>query len=94
MTKIPILFELMAKKSLTLKKLSDDTNISIGNIGDWKSGKSSPSIKALKKLSEYFKVSVECLIECENIYLSSDEFIKAFQNLDKEQKKDFLSKIK
>lgn len=62
MSKIPKLFELMNKKGVTAKKLSVDTGISTGNISDWKSGRSKPSVEKLKVLAEYFHVSTDYLL--------------------------------
>lgn len=62
MTKIPQLFILMKNKNLTSKSLSQATNISEGNISDWKSGRSMPSTDKLIILSEYFDCSVDYLL--------------------------------
>lgn len=62
MSKIPKLFELMEQRGITAKKLSTDTNISTGNISDWKSGRSKPSSDKLKLLADYFDVSTDYLL--------------------------------
>lgn len=63
MTKIPKLFLLMQKENLTSKALSQATNISEGNISDWKSGRSMPSTDKLIVLAEFFHCSVDYLLD-------------------------------
>ena len=62
MTKIPRLFELIKEHGISSKKLSDDTNISTGNISDWKTGRSQPSLDKICILADYFNVSVDYLL--------------------------------
>lgn len=56
------IFSLMAEKNITATELSEKTGISTGNISDWKSGRSSPKIDALIKISEVLDVSVDYLL--------------------------------
>lgn len=63
MTKIPNLFNLMKEKNITIQKLSNETGISQGNISDWKSGKSCPTVPALLKLSKYLHISIDYLLD-------------------------------
>ncbi|MFR7606008.1 MAG: helix-turn-helix domain-containing protein [Oscillospiraceae bacterium] len=63
MTKIPRLFELMKEHGISSKKLSDDTKISTGNISDWKSGRSQPSLDKIRILADYFNVSIDYLLD-------------------------------
>lgn len=62
MSKIPNLFELMDKNNVKQLQLSKVIGVSQGNISDWKSGRSTPSIEALVKIAEYFNVSVDYLL--------------------------------
>lgn len=62
-TKIPILFEVLEQKGRgAAKKLSLSTGISSGNISDWKSGKSAPTLDNLKAIADYFDCSVDYLL--------------------------------
>lgn len=61
-TKIPVLFELMSQRKIKQKQLSDSIGVSEGNISDWKSGRSSPSIEVLPKIANFFDCSVDYLI--------------------------------
>lgn len=56
------LFEILEKKGVSAKKLSDDTGISTGNISDWKSRRCQPSINALIGIADYLNVSVDYLV--------------------------------
>jgi transcriptional regulator with XRE-family HTH domain len=96
MCKIPKLFEIMDVKKISAKQLSIDTGISTGNISDWKSGRSRPSIDTLAILAAYFNVSTDYLLgneQKEKPAAESDEldpldieFLKRFKQLDDEGK--------
>lgn len=90
MTKIPNLFKIMKEKGITAKKLSNATGISCGNISDWKSGRSQPSIEALKTISAFLNVSIDLLLENGNFSLSKEEqeLIIKYRHLNNEQKKE------
>lgn len=60
--KISNLFKILAEREISAKKLSDDTGISTGNISDWKSGRSQPSINALITIANYLNVSIDYLV--------------------------------
>lgn len=61
-TKIPRLFEILNERDITQRKLAESIGASTGNISDWKSGKSSPSIDALPKIAEFLNCSVDYLL--------------------------------
>ena len=54
------------KKKLTQTQLAEVIGVSRITINKWETGKSTPSVEMLLKLSEYFKVSVDYLIEVED----------------------------
>ena len=60
--KISNLFKILAEREISAKKLSDDTGISTGNISDWKSVRSQPSINALITIANYLNVSIDYLV--------------------------------
>lgn len=62
MTKIPVLFKIMKEKGVTQKQLATNIGTSQGNIADWKSGKSAPSIDKLPLIADYFDTSVDYLL--------------------------------
>lgn len=51
--------ELMAKNHVTAYKVAKATGISNSAFTTWKSGRSKPNVEALKKLANYFGVSVD-----------------------------------
>jgi len=55
--------ELLNKKGVTTYRVAKDTGISISMFSDWKSGKSNPKTDKLKKLAEYFGVTIEYFLD-------------------------------
>lgn len=51
------------KKGVTDYKVSEETGITKSTFSDWKSGRSSPKIDKLKKLADYFGVSIEYFLK-------------------------------
>ncbi|WP_334077010.1 helix-turn-helix transcriptional regulator [Paenibacillus sanfengchensis] len=47
---------------MTKKQFCQDLNISTGNLGDWKRGKSTPSTNKLIEIAAYFNVSLDWLL--------------------------------
>lgn len=62
MTKIPNLFVIMTKKGISQKQLAKNIGASTGNVADWKSGRSAPSIDKLPLIADYLEVSVDYLL--------------------------------
>ena len=56
------IFELLKEKNLTATNLADNIGVSSGNIGDWKRGRSKPSITVLPKIADYLGVSTDYLL--------------------------------
>lgn len=54
---------LLKKKNKTVYQVSKETGISQTAFSNWKSGRSTPSIESLKKLSAYFEVAIEDLLD-------------------------------
>lgn len=61
-TKVPVLFDILAKQGISNAKLSKMTGISAGNISDWKSGRSAPKPDALEKIAKALNCSVDNLL--------------------------------
>ena len=55
--------ELRDERGLTDYKVSLDTGISKSTFTDWKNGRSKPKIEKLRKIAEYFNVSITEFIE-------------------------------
>lgn len=56
------MFCLIAERGFTAKKIADATGISTGNISDWKSGRSSPSVLKLEQIADFLDCSIDYLI--------------------------------
>lgn len=55
--------ELRDNKGVTDYAVAKETGISKSTFTDWKTGRSKPKIDKLKKIADYFGVSVESLLE-------------------------------
>lgn len=53
---------LIKQKGLTKKSFCEQLNISTGNMGDWKRGKSTPGTHKLIEIGAFFHVSLDWLI--------------------------------
>ena len=62
MANLSNLFSLMSERGLTAKKIADATGISTGNISDWKSGRSSPSVLKLEQIADFLDCSIDYLV--------------------------------
>lgn len=75
MCKITKLFEIMEQRGIKAKELSEAIGASTGNISDWKSGRSSPSIEVLPKIAEFFNVSTDYLLKLDDVQNRKTESI-------------------
>jgi len=101
MNKIPVLFELMKRNNVKQQQLSEAVGVSQGNVSDWKSGRSSPSIEVLPKIAEFFNVSTDYLLGLDdvpnrNIQLSEDKrrLLKMYDLLTDMEKGEILGELK
>lgn len=60
-----IIIGLMNQHGLTARQLEVSANLSNASIQAWRNGKARPSVDALIKLSDYFGVSVDFLLDHE-----------------------------
>lgn len=54
--------QLLQKYGLTAYKVSKETGITQSTLSDWKRGRSTPKTENMKKIADYFGVSVEYLM--------------------------------
>lgn len=73
MTKIPNLFVIMTKNGISQKQLAENIGASTGNVADWKSGRSAPSIDKLPLIADYLDVSLDYLLGRAETSKSADE---------------------
>ena len=57
-----IFAKLMEDHNVTSYRVAKDTGVSQTTLSDWKRGRSVPKLEKLKKLADYFGVSVEYLM--------------------------------
>lgn len=53
--------QLLQKYGVTSYKVSKDTGVTQTSLSNWKSGRSTPNIKTLQKIADYFGVTIEYL---------------------------------
>ena len=78
MTVTERIFELIEENNLTAKEFAFICDLSQGNVTDWKTGRSKPSIEALKKISSAFNVNIDWLL--------GEDSIKEKENMDNDVK--------
>ena len=54
--------ELLKQNGVTAYRVSKETGIPASTFTDWKTGKSKPKVDKLKRVADYFGVSIEYLI--------------------------------
>lgn len=54
--------QLIKEKGVTAYRVAKETGIAPTVFSDWKNGKSNPKVDKLKKLSEYFGVSIDYFV--------------------------------
>lgn len=83
-----IFLELCNKSNKSPSRIAIENNISKASVNRWKNG-STPSDAVLLKLSKYFNVSVDFLLNKEDIKKEStpeDRFMHNYNSLDEEDK--------
>lgn len=53
---------LLKEHGVTAYQVAKATGISTGSLSDWKNGRSSPKAEKLRKIADYFNVSVDYLL--------------------------------
>lgn len=67
--------QLLQKNGVTAYKVSKETGVTQSTLSDWKRGRSTPKTENMKKIADYFNVSVEYLMtgnEAEKYYLDEE----------------------
>lgn len=99
---------LCEKKGVTAYRIGKETGIATSTFTDWKKGRSTPKQDKLKKIADYFGVTVEYLMTGEestlsdenallDVHISEDfelkEAIKKYYSLDDRKKKHVIELI-
>lgn len=82
--------ELRNKVGLTQKELANKMNVSGQTILNWESDIYEPNISQLKMLADIFNVSVDYLIEHDNIPTKIDELRLELEKISKEEMLNFI----
>lgn len=91
---------LCAINNVTPYKVGKATGIATSTLSDWKSGKSRPKQDKLKKIADYFNVSVDYLMTGEEktdvpmFDAEQIELITLYAKLKKEQKETVLNLLR
>ena len=56
------ILKLMEQRGVTASRLSAEAGLPSSAITEWKKGKAKPSLDALRKISDYFNVSIDYLV--------------------------------
>lgn len=91
--------QLRKKAKLTQKEFALGFNVAQGTVGMWETGKREPDFTTINKLSNYFNVTADYLLDNEKPVAFSDdsrnsEFINLFSSLDEEKQSFVLSQMK
>lgn len=57
---------LLQERDITAYKVSKETGVTQTALSNWKRGKSTPSVKNLQKIADFFNVSIDYLMTGEN----------------------------
>lgn len=90
--------ELAAQRKISIAQLERNLDISNGSISKWKN--SHPNSEPLRKIADYFNVSVDYLLERQKTNDSADEIASYFRTvtssveMDDEEEKEFEDDFK
>ncbi len=73
------IFRIIKENKLTAKEFAKSCSLAQGNITDWKTGRSKPSINALRKISKKYKVQIEWLIGDSKYRTKEEEFKEMYE---------------
>lgn len=71
---------LRAKKGISQNQLASKLNLTRNQINSYENGNSQPSIEVLQKLSLYFEINIDTLINVNIDKITFKESIENFQN--------------
>lgn len=72
-----IFSKLLQKRNVTPYKVSKETGVSQSTLSDWKRGISTPKTENMKKIADYFGVTVEYLLNGEKNEESQGYYLNA-----------------
>lgn len=89
------IIRLLEIKGVSQQKMTKDLDLARNTLYNWKRHNNVPNGVTLLKLSEYFSVSVDCLLENEKFCLTNDEqkLLSYFRDLNQAQQEKLLKDI-
>ena len=92
MNTVDRIFELMNHSCINAAQLTREASLTNGLVTQWKQGKQKPSIDAMVKIADYFKVSVDYLLTGQeplppDVTAEEMELLKKLRNLPPEKRK-------
>lgn len=68
------IFRLIKDNKITAKEFAEGAGLAGGSITDWKTGRSKPSIQALRKIAKTYKIQLEWLTGDSKYKTKTEEF--------------------
>ena len=89
---------LISEKNISKGQFYKEIGISAGNFGDWRRGRSKPSINTLNRLSSYFDCSIDYLLGIENnnintLDIQENKLLDVFRTLNGEYKTKAINQV-
>lgn len=82
------ILDLMNARGIKKTAFASAIGVSYGNVGDWQSGRSSPSVEKLERIADYFDVTIDYLVGRDDRYPAPSEdaceLIRIYDTLDRE----------
>ena len=88
MSTIDRILELVDESGLTAKEYAINAGLGAGNITDWKTGRSKPSVESLQKIAKYANVQLEWLTGDSEYKTLHDVYHSIFNNAYKKEISD------
>lgn len=74
------IFKLIKENKINVKEFAKSCSLGPGNITDWKTGRSNPSLTALRKISKRYNVQLEWLTGDCKFRTKQEEFEEKMRN--------------
>lgn len=72
--------QIISENNLTAKDFANSCSLSAGNVTDWKTGRSKPSVEALRRIAKKYNVQLEWLTG-DTAYKTKEEEFNQFNKV-------------